>query len=156
MTKRAAFRYKKALAVCTQKLSDAQGGDPEQSALCFFRLAVALSRLGQLPQAIRAFSNAFMIRSLATQPDQGVLWRQFHDVQMTIYILGKRNKGISTLAEGDMIHDLIQHRWEQVQQQLQNSQIPFAAKDMIPWFQSIRIDFPWEMEDMYALGESDE
>ncbi|MGI6433179.1 MAG: hypothetical protein ACOXZ4_04915 [Sphaerochaetaceae bacterium] len=55
-----------------------------------------------------------------------------------------------------MIHDLIQHRWEQVQQQLQNSQIPFAAKDMIPWFQSIRIDFPWEMEDMYALGESDE
>lgn len=140
-------RYRKALNICTANLHAESGMDPLESALCFFRMGVALGRLGEIGAAIRCFNDAFIMRDASGEPKDSSLWREFHDVQMAIYVLGKRNKLIASLAEGDMVHDLIKHRWSQLQVEMEQSEIPFACKDMRAWFRTVRIDFPWEMED---------
>ncbi|MDD3942103.1 MAG: hypothetical protein PHR90_06470 [Sphaerochaetaceae bacterium] len=146
-------RYRKALMMCSADLSGADGNDLQASATCFFRMGVVLSRLGEIGGAIRCFNDAFIMRDPITSTQDEHLWRMFHDVQMAIYILGKRNKLISCLAEGDMVHDLIKHRWKQLQSEILGSEIPFAGTDMRAWFETVRIDFPWEMEDFHIPEE---
>jgi hypothetical protein len=144
-------RYRKALHICSANLSGAQDADPKESALCFFRMGVVLGRMGDIGGAIRCFNDAFILRDMTGEQGRSNLWRQFHDIQMAIYILGKRNKTLISLAEGDMVHDLIKYRWRLLQSELANSEIPFAGNDMKAWFRTVKIDFPWEMEDMDGL-----
>jgi hypothetical protein len=141
-------RYRKALNICSANLSGEQGKDPLESAVCFFRMGVVLSRLGELGGAIRCFNDAFLLRDLSDELQDSHDWREFHDVQMAIYILGKRRKAIASLAEGDMVHDLIKHRWQQLQLEIKESEIPFLGKDLHSWFQTVHIDFPWELEEL--------
>lgn len=141
-------RYRRALHVCSAKLASVDGGSPREAALCFFRMGVVLSRMGETGGAIRCFNDAFMLRDLSNELNDRLLWRQFHDTQMALYILGKRRKLIATLAEGDMVHDLIKHRWRQLQAEMGQSEIPFAGKDMMAWFRTVKIDFPWDLEDV--------
>jgi len=141
-------RYRKALNICCADLSSADGADTLKSAACFFRMGVVLGRMGEIGGAIRCFNDAFIMRDKQAPVPDSPLWRQFHDVQMAIYILGKRNKYIASLAEGDMVHDLIKHRWVQLAVEMKQSEIPFAGKDLRPWFETVRIDFPWDMEDV--------
>ncbi len=144
-------RYRKALHVCSAKLAGVDGDSPREAALCFFRMGVVLSRMGEIGGAIRCFNDAFMLRDLSSEIKDRVLWRQFHDTQMALYILGKRRKMIASLAEGDMVHDLIRHRWQQLQSEMGRSEIPFAGKDMKAWFRTVKIDFPWDLEDVEDL-----
>jgi hypothetical protein len=74
---------------------------------------------------------------------------------MAIYILGKRKKTLVSIAEGDMVHDLIKNRWNQLNREIEQSEIPFAGKDMRAWYRTIKIDFPWEMEDMEDLVDAE-
>lgn len=145
-------RYRQALNICSAELSSTDGTDALESARCFFRMGVVLSRMGEIGGAIRCFNDAFIMRDRSEHLAESNLWRQFHDVQMAIYILGKRNKSIASLAEGDMVHDLIKHRWVQLRLEMQRSEIPFAGKDLRSWFETVRIDFPWEMEDVESDG----
>ena len=143
-------RYRRALHVCSAQLAGVGDQDPQDVALCFFRMGVVLSRLGEVGAAIRCFTDAFMLRDIGGESIKEHQWRQFHDTQMAIYILGKRRKTIASLAEGDMIHDLIKGRWEVLIKEMQNSEIPFAARDMRAWFRTVRIEFPWDLEDYPA------
>ncbi len=141
-------RYRKALHVCSAELSKEQGENPRAAAQCFFRMGVVLSRLGETGGAIRCFADAFMLRDLSSELVKAQQWRLFHDTQMAVYILGKRNRIISTLAEGDMVHDLIKRRWYELRSEMERSEIPFAGTDLSAWFRTVRIDFPWDMEDV--------
>lgn len=140
-------RYQRALKACTLNLKNVSKYDPHQSALHFFRMGVALSRMGELEGAVRCFSDAFIIREYKRELDHNSLYYQFHQAQMSRYIEKKRNKVISTLAEGDMIHELIKNRWQQLLIEIETSQFNFQTDDLTIWFRSIKIDFPWEMED---------
>lgn len=144
-------RYRKALNICTANLSSAHDTNPRDAALCFFRMGVVLSRLGDVGGAIRCFNDAFILRDISDETRASHQWRDFHDVQMAIYILGKKQKTLVSIAEGDMIHDLIKHRWNQLRLEIEGSEIPFAGKDMRAWFRTVRIDFPWDMEDVEGL-----
>lgn len=154
MKKSVQQRYRRALTVCTDRLSKNEGDDAIQSALCFYRMGVALSRMGEVAEAIRCFNDAFMIRDQQDYEIHSLHYRQFHDIQMALYVLGKRNKTISSLAEGDMVHDLIKHRWLLLLEQIKNSQISLATQDLEGWFRSIKIDFPYEVEDFASQKEN--
>jgi hypothetical protein len=148
-------QYRKALQVCSAKLSGVEGDNPQEAALCFFRMGVVLSKIGEICGAIRCFNDAFVLRDLSAEKiENHQLWREFHDTQMAMYILGKRNKVIASLAEGDMVHDLIKHRWIQLREEIENSEIPFAGKNKRLWFRTVKIDFPWEMEVLEEYDSS--
>ena len=72
---------------------------------------------------------------------------------MAIYILGKKGKIISTYAEGDMIHDLIKQRWILLQQEIKESQFPFACEDFKAWYKTIHIDFPYSVDEFLEMFE---
>ncbi len=148
-------RYRKALNICSTNLSEIEGGSPRDAALCFFRMGVVLSRLGDIGGAIRCFNDAFILRDISGLERSSHHWRTFHDTQMAIYILGKRKKTLVSIAEGDMVHDLIKNRWNQLNREIEQSEIPFAGKDMRAWYRTIKIDFPWEMEDMEDLVDAE-
>lgn len=141
-------RYRKALDICQSRLSEVSGDNVCEAAACFFRMGVAFSHLGEIGAAIRCFNDAFMLRDNAADAPDGMVWRDFHDTQMTIYILGKRHKGIVSFAEGDMVHDLIKSRWVELLEEMERSQIPFVGTDMHAWFKTVNIDFPWELEEV--------
>lgn len=147
-------RYRKALNICSSNLSEAEGGNPREASLCFFRMGVVLSRLGDVGGAIRCFNDAFILRDMKGEVRASHHWRAFHDIQMAIYILGKRKKTLVSIAEGDMVHDLIKHRWHQLDRELEKSEIPFAGKDMHAWYRTVKIDFPWDMEDVEGLFDT--
>lgn len=147
--------YHKALNVCIERLATEEGASPIRVALRFYRLGVVLSRLGEIGKAIGCFNTAFTMRDREFElKGIGSQWRAFHDYQMAIYILGKRRKYIASLAEGDMIHDLIKQRWLKLNQEIENSEIPFRGKNLTHWYKTIKIDFPWEQEDLQDLDSS--
>lgn len=135
-------QQQKELASCRERLAKAQ--DLMDVSVCFFRLGVALSRVGQVSGAIQCFHDAFLIRDRATDFSHDVWWPDFHLVQMGVYVIGKPSKKISSLAEGDMIHDLIKCRWMELKEEKACSEIPFYCSDMRSWFHTITIDFPWD------------
>jgi hypothetical protein len=146
-------KYKNALAVCSAKLAGQDGSDPMEAALCFFRLGVALAHVGEIAEGIRCFNDAFMLRdSSGTPSEEG--WRDFHDIHMTRYILGKRCKLIASLAEGDMIHDLIKHRWNDLQHEIAISSIPFAASSRHEWYKTVILDFPWSIDAVWDAQDT--
>ncbi|MDD3669838.1 MAG: hypothetical protein PHR01_01005 [Sphaerochaetaceae bacterium] len=134
-------KYKKALAVCKATLAGQSGHDPKDTSVCFYRLGVVLSRIGEIHQSIRCFHDAFMLRD--PHPVRESEFSEFHSIQFARYILGKKKKWITTLAEGDMVHDLIKNRWHELQQDVRLSEIPFAGSDRREWFKTVTIDFPW-------------
>lgn len=141
--------YHKALNVCVARLANDEGEDPLKVAKRFFRLGVILSRLGELGKSIDCFNTAFTMRDSAFEVESSSSqWRKFHDYQMATYILGKQRKYIASLAEGDMVHDLIKQRWLKLLEEIENSEIPFRGKDISHWFKSVKIDFPWSQEDL--------
>lgn len=144
-------RYRRALNICSANLSGVQDDNPREAALCFFRMGVVLSRIGDVGGAIRCFHDTFILRDISEEVRTSYQWREFHNTQMAIYILGKRKKTLFSIAEGDMIHDLIKHRWFQLRRELDNSEIPFSGKDMRVWYRTVKIDFPWEIEDVEDL-----
>lgn len=152
MSQTPGIRYKKALHVCVDRLVSENSTDPFVVAVRFFRMGVVLSRLGEIGESIRCFTNAFTMRDAAFEKqNQEEGWREFHDMQMAVYILGKKKKYITSLAEGDMVHDLIKQRWNHLQIELENSEIPFRGNNLPAWFRTVKIDFPWDMEDVESL-----
>ncbi len=52
-------------------------------------------------------------------------------------------------------NDLIKHRWQELDAELQSSEIPFAGVDKRSWFRTVRIDFPWDLEALTTGYEDD-
>ncbi|NLA92186.1 MAG: hypothetical protein GX842_01940 [Spirochaetales bacterium] len=144
--------YHKALNVCIERLVNEEGENPVDVAKRFFRLGIILSRLGQLGKSIACFNTAFTMRDSEFEvQNSNSQWREFHDFQMASYILGKRSRYIASLAEGDMVHDLIKQRWVKLLDEIENSEIPFRGNDLTPIFRGVKIDFPWAQEDLEEL-----
>lgn len=104
--------------------------------------------IGYISNALALLCDSFLLRS--KDDDQDPLWKEFYEIQMSIYLLSKKNLHVS-IPEGDMIHDLIKDSWIQVKDYLEKT--PFGPVQNIPqWFRTIRIDFP--LDEMYTISES--
>ena len=88
--------------------------------------------------ALLTLCDCFLVR--AKDNDDDPLWKRFYNIQMTSYLVSKRNLDVSA-PEGDMVHDLIRDTWQSVKTSMQTSQFgPISNVDQ--WFKTIRIDFP--------------
>lgn len=102
--------------------------------------ALVLKRIGLVRSALYALCDSFLLRS--GDNDDDPRWIRFYEIQMSIYLLGKKNLEVSA-PEGDMVHDLIKDVWEGVKEYMDNSMFgPIENEDQ--WFRTIRIDFPWD------------
>ncbi len=102
--------------------------------------ALVLKRIGLVRSALYALCDSFLLR--AGDCDDDPRWVRFYEIQMSIYLLGKKNLEVSA-PEGDMVHDLIKDVWEGVKEYMDSSLFgPIENVDQ--WFRTIRIDFPWD------------
>lgn len=140
--------YREQLRQCIGKLRCDDGQDAVYSAHCLVDLGNTLSILGELPGALRCYQDAFKL--IHREPEEEGIYRfsEFYTVQFTLYILGKRDKQILSIAEGDMIYDLIHQKWEQLMEELGTSQFSFVCSDLRRWYASVVIDFPYELCDL--------
>jgi hypothetical protein len=147
----------KALAVYSEQQAMCPGASLTDLGKWFYRLGNTFSRLGDVEQAIRCWNDAFLVRGEDFAQDGDCEWKKFHDIQFAIYVLGKKRLCVS-LAEGDMVHDTIRMKWEELQDALKESMFPFVPDDRCAWYRTIEIDFPWELDleelDAVALHAS--
>ena len=111
--------------------------------------AVVLRRMGLVRSALFALCDSFLVR--AGDSDTDPMWIKFYEIQMSIYLLGKKNLEVSP-PEGDMVHDLIKDVWGEVKTYMQKS--PFGPIENVDqWFKTIQIDFPWSYSDAENFDE---
>ena len=97
-----------------------------------------VSHMKNMRNALLTLCDCFLVR--AKDKDDDPLWKRFYNIQMTSYLVSKRNLDVSA-PEGDMVHDLIRDTWQSVKTSMQTSQFgPISNVDQ--WFKTIRIDFP--------------
>lgn len=102
--------------------------------------ALVLKRMTLVRSALYALCDSFLLR--AGDYDEDPRWVRFYEIQMSIYLLGKKNLEVSA-PEGDMVHDLIKDVWEGVKDYMDTSVFgPIENEDQ--WFRTIHIDFPWD------------
>lgn len=102
-----------------------------------------LLHMKNMRNALLTLCDCFLVR--AKDNDEDPLWKRFYSIQMTSYLVSKRNLDVSA-PEGDMVHDLIRDTWQEVKKSMQTSQFgPISNVDQ--WFKTIRIDFPIEPFD---------
>lgn len=88
--------------------------------------------------ALLTLCDCFLVR--AKDNDDDPLWKRFYSIQMSSYLISKRNLEVSA-PEGDMVHDLIRDTWQNLKDEIETSQFgPISNVDQ--WFKTIRIDFP--------------
>ena len=113
-----------------------------------------------LSKALSMLCDCFLAR--AHDEDEDPLWKKFYRIQMSSYLVSKRNLEVSA-PEGDMVHDLIRDSWAEVKDYMQNSKFgPVSNVDQ--WFKTIRIDFPIDVfdpsctffrQEVYVMGQKD-
>ena len=97
-----------------------------------------VKHMKNMRDALLTLCDCFLVR--ANDNDDDPLWKRFYNIQMTSYLVSKRNLDVSA-PEGDMVHDLIRDTWQSVKTSMQTSQFgPISNVDQ--WFKTIRIDFP--------------
>ena len=97
-----------------------------------------LLHMKNMRDALITLCDCFLVR--AKDNDEDPLWKRFYSIQMTSYLVSKRNLDVSA-PEGDMVHDLIRDTWQDVKKSMQTSQFgPITNVDQ--WFKTIQIDFP--------------
>ena len=97
-----------------------------------------VKHMKNMRDALLTLCDCFLVR--AKDNDDDPLWKRFYNIQMTSYLVSKRNLDVSA-PEGDMVHDLIRDTWQSVKSSMQTSQFgPISNVDQ--WFKTIRIDFP--------------
>lgn len=112
-----------------------------------FYLGLAFSKMGHKEYARRCWLNAFNVRdiaentaSLKTEQHNNAEWNMFHSIQLSRYLSQKRAFRFDTLAEGDMVHDLIKATWMEIYQLPQLRSM--SSKERVNYYYTITIVFP--------------
>ena len=97
-----------------------------------------IKHMKNMRDALLTLCDCFLAR--AHDNDEDPLWKRFYSIQMSSYLISKRNMEVSA-PEGDMVHDLIRDTWQNLKDDIENSQFgPISNVDQ--WFKTVRIDFP--------------
>lgn len=105
----------------------------------FFFLGLAFRNLGHNEYALRCWENSSFIRDRNEEIiDKD--WRVFHTIQTSRYLLRKGTGQFDTLAESDMVHDLIRLTWYEIcdLEGLQH----MSYYQRCEYYRSIHISFP--------------
>lgn len=119
----------------------------------FYNLAHLFAKSEDVASSLNCFIDVFLIRSNEMHnPDKD--WLDFFRRQFAMYLMGKRRICCS-LSEGDMIHDFLKMEYEQLKEQLEDSELPFCKENLHQWFTSLELDFPWlvgDFEPKWSVG----
>lgn len=116
------------------------------------RGALVLGRLSLVRSALCALCDSFLVRS--GDSDDDPRWVRFYEIQMSMYLLGKKNLEVSP-PEGDMVHDLIRDVWEGVRAYMDST--PFGPiENQDQWFRTIHVDFPLDEGTSISEGSDND
>ncbi|MGE4583430.1 MAG: hypothetical protein AB7C91_02180 [Sphaerochaeta sp.] len=125
----------------------------EQVGRYFYQLGCLFAKSQDMMQSLNCYIDAFLIRGNEMHTSDKN-WLDFFRRQFSLYLMGKARLCCS-LSEGDMIHDYLKAEYEQLMQELGESEIAIAEENLARWFSSIELDFPWMMEEsesMWSIG----
>jgi tetratricopeptide (TPR) repeat protein len=106
-----------------------------------FFMGVALKNLGQKQYAYRCWENAAMLRDTDSDDDfQNLEWKTFFRIQLVKYLSLKKKKQFSSLAESDMIHDLVKSAWMEIKDSPDIMSLDYY--DRCDVYRSVFIAFP--------------
>lgn len=108
------------------------------SEILFF-MGIAFRNLGHHNYAYRCWENAAMLRD-RQESEYDLDWRAFYRIQLIKYLSTKNQQQFGSLAESDMIHDLIKLTWEEVKTSYDLMQSDFH--DRCAFYRTVRISFP--------------
>ncbi len=111
----------------------------------FYEMAYLFARSKNLVSSLGCYTDAFLIRGRAAHSADKD-WLDFFRRQFAIYLMGKKRISCS-LCEGDMIHDFLKDEYEAIREALDESELPFHAENLVSWFTSLELDFPWCMDE---------
>ncbi len=124
--------FKEALCSCGDD-------DPMCMGEIFFFLGLAYRNLGHTQYALRCWENASFIRDKQDEINDKD-WRVFHTIQTSRYLIGKGTGKFDTIAESDMIHDLIRMTWYEICDLEGLRKMSYYER--CGYYRSIRISFP--------------
>jgi hypothetical protein len=124
--------FREALIVCPPE-------DRMDMGEIFFFLGLAFRNLGHTEYALRSWENAAFIRDRG-EDAEGKDWRVFHTIQTSRYLIRKGTGQFDSLAESDMIHDLIKMTWYEIYD-LEGLQ-HMGYYQRCDYYRSIQIAFP--------------
>ncbi len=113
-----------------------------------FFMAAAYRGFGYDKYAYQCWENAAMLRNGDESCDFD--WKAFYRIQLVKYVSAKRTKRFGSLAESDMVHDLIKIAWEQVKEFYHIWECSFPERCSL--YRSIRIIFP-QIEEEQSLRQ---
>jgi len=97
-----------------------------------------LNKRGPTRKMLARYTNCYgMERQDSTEADD---WQAFSSLQTLRYLLGKHKRAFSTLAEHDMIRDLIKDSWKELRDSVDLGSM--SGCDKLSMFRSVRIVFP--------------
>jgi tetratricopeptide (TPR) repeat protein len=105
----------------------------------FFFLGLAFRNLGHKEYALRCWENAAFIRDRNDEINDKD-WRVFHTIQTSRYLIRKGTGQFDTLAESDMVHDLIRMTWYEICDLDGLRQMSYYQR--CEYYRSIHISFP--------------
>lgn len=127
-------RFKKALEVCESQ------NNLEMGEILFY-LGLAFKNMGHKGYARRCWLNAFQVRDIHNEGNsQNAEWGMFHSIQLSRYLSQKMDFQFDTLAEGDMVHDLIKITWLEICTLPQFKSM--SSDERVNYYYTITIVFP--------------
>lgn len=142
-------RFKNALEVCECE------NNIELGEILFY-LGLAFKKMGHKGYARRCWLNAFTVRDRNSEgTSQNAEWEMFHSIQLSRYLSQKKDFQFDTLAEGDMVHDLIKTTWLEICTLPQLKSM--SSDERVNYYYSTTIVFPEmnlkDADEYFKLGK---
>lgn len=127
------------MQIFKEALDECQVDDGLQMGEVLFFLGVSFKQLGQGDYALRCWEDSAFARDRSEAIAQRD-WRVFHSIQMSRYVSRKATDQFDTLAECDMVHDLIRMTWYEIYDLDGLQQMSYYQR--VAYYRSIHITFP--------------
>ena len=109
-----------------------------QSAIKSWTTCLRLNKRGHTRKLLARFTNCYgMDRQDTTEADD---WQAFYSIQAARYLICKNKRTFSTMAEQDMISDLVHDAWERIGES--SELIGKTVCEKMTAFRAVRIVFP--------------
>ena len=108
------------------------------SALKSWSAGSRIAKNSSSARMLKRFQNAYGMKRQATPEEDD--WNAFYAIQLNRYIRGKRSRSFGTLAERDMVNDLIGERFRLLRKEYCLEHLDHSAKYLL--FHSVYIVFP--------------
>ncbi len=116
----------------------------------FYKLANTFLDKKDLVKGLDCFCDTFLLRNMELESINDE-FLEFFKIQFIIYLLGKKRIKIA-LSEGDMIFDLIEDTFKELNKDIEDSPFMIQKENMRSFYKNVEIDFPWMMFEESAFA----